>query len=107
MKHTHCDVIKAWADGAQIQFRGRGIQEWTDVKNWSPRWGDDCEYRVKPNTRSTWVRPYMYTGKRASDFIGLFSFDLFEQGEEKWRGDATPVNDWKWVGPAVKVWEEK
>lgn len=45
MKHKHCEVIKAWADGAKVQ-----------VKNWRSDWADYAspdfnpldEYRIKP-----------------------------------------------------------
>lgn len=43
--HKHAEVIKAWADGADIEFSGDG-STWVKVEN--PRWDLDCEYRVKP-----------------------------------------------------------
>ena len=47
MKHKHADLIKAWADGAIIQywdFTGR----WVDVSN--PCWEQE-KYRIKPEPR--------------------------------------------------------
>jgi len=46
--HKHAELIKAWADGAEIQCKVRGCPDyWRDVIN--PRW--DCsEYRTKPKT---------------------------------------------------------
>jgi hypothetical protein len=46
MKHKHCDLIKAWADGAQIQQRIYN-GEWRDLLN--PLWDGDM-YRIKPDT---------------------------------------------------------
>ena len=43
-QHKHADLIKAWADGAKIQFRSKG--EWLDVL--SPCWINAYEYRVTP-----------------------------------------------------------
>jgi hypothetical protein len=40
----HAELIKAWAEGADIQVRYD--KEWTDVEN--PRWANSLEYRVKP-----------------------------------------------------------
>lgn len=42
--HVHAEVIKAWADGAEIEVRVRG--NWEGVTN--PCWADYNEYRVKP-----------------------------------------------------------
>lgn len=44
--HKHAAVIKAWADGAQIEWRERGFQDWKSVAN--PAWHGWAEYRVKP-----------------------------------------------------------
>lgn len=44
-QHKHADVIKAWADGAEIEFKtSEGI--WCD--SFSPVWSNTLEYRVKP-----------------------------------------------------------
>lgn len=44
--HKHAECIKAWADGAQIQFFNYGY--WHDVDTNEPRWYDNTEYRIKP-----------------------------------------------------------
>lgn len=61
--HKWSEVIKAWADGKPIQFRGDGIPEWMDydtnaLRNSQisalfypfhvPRFDLDFEWRVKP-----------------------------------------------------------
>lgn len=43
--HVHCELIKAWADGAEIQFWENG--KWYDCNN-KPSWFPDIEYRIKP-----------------------------------------------------------
>lgn len=45
MKHTHCEAIKAWADGAKIEFLELGVWEVVD----DPSWGTRNQYRVKPS----------------------------------------------------------
>ena len=45
--HKHAELIKAWADGAEIQYRYNANIPWHDAT--SPQWWEyDCEYRIKP-----------------------------------------------------------
>ena len=45
----NADVIRAWADGAEVQFQdNNGV--WVDTTN--PTWRQSIVYRVKPNTVS-------------------------------------------------------
>jgi hypothetical protein len=45
MKHKHADLIHAWADGAEIEFRlVSGDWRHTD----EPAWKWDTVYRIKP-----------------------------------------------------------
>jgi hypothetical protein len=45
--HKHAELIKAWADGAEIQCDG--IQGWEDCP--SPRWENCITYRIKPEPK--------------------------------------------------------
>ena len=45
MKHKHAELIKAWADGAQIQVKACNLV-WEDREH--PYWARDREYRIKP-----------------------------------------------------------
>ena len=49
--HKHAELIKAWADGAEIQFRYNANIPWSDVKGVCG-WDVDCEFRVKPEPKS-------------------------------------------------------
>ena len=50
MKHKHCDVIKAWADGVEIQQRHPvDPTYWENIEKY-PSWSDGMEYRIKPKT---------------------------------------------------------
>ena len=42
--HKHAELIKAWADGAQIQYKSLG--SWYDI--YQPDWRSEGEYRIKP-----------------------------------------------------------
>jgi len=51
MKHKHADLIKAWADGAEIEQACRnGIGEilWCPFKG---DWQEHYEYRIKPEPK--------------------------------------------------------
>lgn len=44
--HKHAAIIKAWADGAEIQSRFNDNLPWHD--NPDPNWQESWQYRVKP-----------------------------------------------------------
>lgn len=52
--HKHAELIKAWADGAEIQwrdptsYRGHETKGWQDCGDELPLWPLWLEYRVKP-----------------------------------------------------------
>ena len=48
MKHKHAELIKSWADGAEIEVRDTGT-EWERTSR--PQWGEDFEYRIKPEPK--------------------------------------------------------
>lgn len=61
-QHKHAATIKAWADGADIEYKsGYGI--WQDAR--TPQWQLDVEYRVKPSPK---VAPF--TVEDAPNLIG-------------------------------------
>ena len=64
MKHKHAELIKAWADGAEIEFWSKGLEKW--VADLKPDWLTVCEYRVKPKPKPDVVL-YAYS----SDYIGM------------------------------------
>ena len=49
MKHKHAELIKAWADGAEIEVLTPSTSEWNDVSE--PLWIADQEYRIKPEPK--------------------------------------------------------
>lgn len=50
--HKHAALIKAWADGAEIQAKEVGYfskdSVWVTIK--SPTWYSEIQYRIKPKT---------------------------------------------------------
>lgn len=53
--HKHSELIKAWADGAEIECKDCGA--WYYAKD--PRWQEDMEYRIKTEPKPDWYRHYM------------------------------------------------
>ena len=48
--HKHAELIKLWADGAEIQWRwGHINDEWETTT--TPHWQSDCEFRIKPQPK--------------------------------------------------------
>lgn len=46
--HKHSELIKQWADGAEIQYYHNVTQVWCDTRDNQPFWGVDTQYRIKP-----------------------------------------------------------
>jgi hypothetical protein len=47
--HKHAELIKKWADGAQIEYYCNRTQKWQHIDN--PVWNDWTVYRVKPEQK--------------------------------------------------------
>ena len=56
MKHKHAELIKAWADGAEIEVLTPSTSEWKDVSE--PLWIADQEYRIKPEPKPDVVKHF-------------------------------------------------
>ena len=54
--HKHAELIKAWADGAEIEMDT--CDGWIHLE--CPGWSENCEYRIKPEPRSEPVKVTMY-----------------------------------------------
>lgn len=53
--HVHAELIKAWADGAEIQFKNI-CGNWEDIS--SPAWAPAHIYRIKPQPKPDVIREY-------------------------------------------------
>ena len=52
--HVHAELIKAWAEGAEIQFKNPNTYLWENATN--PSWFANWEYRIKPEPKPDVVR---------------------------------------------------
>ena len=49
--HKHAELIKAWADGAEIEYFDYATRKWFSWGD-NPNWGaDNIEYRIKPEPK--------------------------------------------------------
>lgn len=88
MKHKHCDVICAWAQGSQIQVKMSDDEEWKDWfrQDIAPCFYPDVNYRVKPQKKQLWARPYGYVHERdhgGQKYIGVFRFEIMKKMERR------------------------
>lgn len=67
MKHKHCELIKAWADGAEIEERFQDVyagKEWSEWEDFDGEWRESVfyEYRIKPEPKPdvvTYMNPLL------------------------------------------------
>ena len=64
--HKHAELIKAWADGAEIEFRWGCLNDWTKLT--TPHWGQDGEYRIKPAPKPDFFR-YVFADSNAAGYV--------------------------------------
>ena len=68
--HKHADLIKAWADGAEIQYRDKGEQAAWDTMT-VPYWNCDwIEFRIKPQPKPD-VTAYFKSGNINREMTSL------------------------------------
>ena len=72
--HKWAKEIKAWADGAEIEWRFNSVAtmgEWESVLSESPRWDDPrCEYRIKPQTSAKCIVKDCMNHTHEGKFVG-------------------------------------
>ena len=54
MKHKHAELIKQWADGADIEWKMPHQTTWDEIA--VPTWNEDYQYRIKPEEKKPVVR---------------------------------------------------
>lgn len=66
--HIHAEVIKSWADGAEIELRAAGGSEWRDAD--APTWSRNYEYRVKPEPKPDYTAHVLVTSLQGRVVFG-------------------------------------
>lgn len=68
-KHKWHKEIKAWADGAEIEYRKVGEDEWISAGIF-PAWSyEQFEYRIKPQPKEP---QYLYVYARNGEVVSLY-----------------------------------
>lgn len=75
--HKHAELIKAWADGAEIQYNSIDKQKWVDCNGFTPMWNTETEYRIKPEPKPDVV----YYGVFDMDF-GFTADGIFTKSKD-------------------------
>ena len=63
MKHKHAELIKAWADGAEIEYYDTIYNVWRDIDINKECWYDTAQYRIKPTPRPQWQQDLIDAAK--------------------------------------------
>jgi len=63
--HVHADIIKAWADGEQIEHFNQFTNQWGPIGS-EPCWFPSIQFRIKPEPKPDFV----YYGVFGNDDIG-------------------------------------
>lgn len=73
--HKHAELIKQWADGAQIQWQ-RTNKEWVDTS--LPQWDSSMDtFRVKPQLIQRWAVEYL------DGHISPLVYDSYDQAADR------------------------
>jgi hypothetical protein len=49
--HKHAELIKLWADGAEIQYQNENSLDWVTIRGSNPTWHGETKYRIKPEPK--------------------------------------------------------
>lgn len=72
MKHKHAELIKAWADGAEIEYYSNNDGKWYEIDK--PSWSEMTTYRIKPEPKPD---VYLYTYSDGNS--GCYSISNFQK----------------------------
>lgn len=91
-RHKHADVIIAWANGEEIEFRTMDSADWLPMNREHPTWYEYAEYRVKPKTvkREGWVNIYkdkpensLFMGRASPIYKSKEQADIYRETDGK------------------------
>lgn len=89
--HKHCELIKAWADGAEIQVKDPNTDKWSPLREY-PIWYEDMKYRIKPQTIRYRVALLRYDGGRVMTCNA--ETEVQEKSLREWHEFVRWLTDW-------------
>ena len=75
--HKHAEIIKAWADGAEVEFRAPFVERWQDANH--PTWHSHYEYRIKVKAEVIITRVTLHKGSLTYPYISTNSDPTYDQ----------------------------
>ena len=77
--HKHAAVIKAWADGAEVEVLGHFVEKWQDANY--PTWQSHYEYRVKVKVKEEVLitRVTLHKGSLTYPYLSTNSDPTYDQ----------------------------
>ena len=80
--HKHAELIKAWADGAEIERYDHEDKDWLDDEQ--PIWYEADEYRIKPEPKPDVFRNFLFVEKMACAYTFIDVTGLPRNEGEQW-----------------------
>lgn len=83
--HKHAKVIKAWAEGRQVQVYLTCSNKWETLDNNSKwiSWSEDLKYRIKPKTIEVKYRRFLWKHGNGNVAVYVESADVTPGVNEK------------------------
>ena len=91
-RHKHADVIIAWANGAEIEYRLGPHERWSEAP--SPRWYAGFEYRIKPPAKKYRVALFRLSSEAASTYTACTDIQEEADSYEQHRSFVRWLTDW-------------
>lgn len=104
MKHKHCELIKQWADGAEIQVFNLSTGEWEDIQC-TPSWGTHIEYRIKPTKLPEGFTPWF--GGECPFEDGTLVDVVYRDGEVLYALAANDLASNRWRDASCAFWNHE
>ena len=83
--HKHAEIIKAWAEGAEVEFRAHFAERWQEANypTWqdtnNPTWHSHYEYRVKVKEEVIITRVTLHKGSLTYPYLSTNSDPTYDQ----------------------------
>ena len=99
--HKHAELIKAWADGAEIDYLIRNT-EWRTTTQ--PAWDQCTEYRIKKNIVKTVGYRRYYYAENDNYYVSSVYEDKYS---DNWTAHVKlgPTDGWSFVKWIDKEWQ--
>lgn len=80
MKHKHSELIKAWADGAEIQVCDTFTDDnrWRDVAGRNLNWHPEVVYRIKPKQEFLKYKVALFKSSSDNFFVDTIKPDMYD-----------------------------